>query len=554
MPEPSLAPINLKPLAAPGTSTPNAMVSTQKQPLGREGVAFSLAQVARIVAEGQGDPLVVAFARRAVRDAGRPDNVLGKAKAIYDAMKKQKIEWVLDPVRREFMAKAKYFMPSAEGKDDALLVLGDCDELTVVYLTLFLESLESVGVESGAVLGHSYSASKQLSHVLAAVHDGRQWVRVDPSGDWEFGQFKQPTWETMISVPSCKLICNGPLCASGPRAPKPVKASPEMEFVSLEGLSSEDAQSARLVDSFQPTDEFFSLALSRDTSFTHDGTNAVSALGAIDEGSGLGDGGTPGGDIFGAAEAQAVADLITTDVMGVTQARDDLLVAYGTMMHLFTEFGIDPKNNPYGWNADLETDVDKAVDAASLFAKAGDDALMGQRRVAMGDESEGYIIELLPSDAEKLISDGKDVFLVNALQAQGTTSGLSAGALALVIVGVGLVAGAFAIRSIAEYLEARQHTLQIEAKLAQQKAEYDLIYQCAEKKDPAICQKLHQTVGDVQVAQEQAAAEKERQIAAQKAADAEKEKWSMGKVIAASIGAIALGGAGMYVAKKNGLI
>jgi len=548
MPEPSLAPINLRPLAAPGTSTPEAVVSTQKQPLGREGVAFSLAQVARIVAEGQGDPLVVAFARRAVRDAGRPDNVLGKAKAIYDAMKKQKIEWVLDPVRREFMAKAKYFMPSAEGKDDALLVLGDCDELTAVYLTLFLEALESVGVESGAVLGHSYSASKQLSHVLAAVHDGRQWVRVDPSGDWEFGQFKQPTWETMISVPSCKLICNGPLCASGPRAPKPIKAGPEMEFISLEGLSSDDAQNARLVDSFQPTDEFFSLALSRDAAFTHDGTNAVSALGA------LGDGGTPGGDIVSADEAQAVADLITKDVMGIVQGRDDLLVAYGTMMHFFTEFGIDPANNPYGWNADLDAEVDKTVGAANLFAKAADDALMGRRRVAVGDATEGYIIELLPSDTEKLITDGQDVFLVNAIQAQGATSGLSAGALALVVVGVGLVAGAFAIRSVAEFLEERERTLQLQAKLAQQKAEYDLIYQCAEKKDAAICQKLHQTVGDIQVAQDQAAAEKERQIAAGKAADAEKEKWSLGKAALAGLGALALGGAGMYVAKKNGLL
>jgi hypothetical protein len=576
--------------AIPSTSTPAALpapvstsrginVRTEKQPPGREGTAFSMMNVARLTKESHTHPEVVAFARRACRDGKYPETVIGRARAIWDAMRKQNIRWLPDPIRGEFMARANHFLPSEPGKDDAFLVAGDCDELTCLYLALFLAAVQSVGVESAAVLGHSYSPSQQLSHVLAAVYDGKQWIRVDPSGDWEFGQFKHPTWETMISVPSCKVICNAALCASGPRAARPAPAPiDDMKFVALEGLPRD---SAAVVDAISRTNEAGgdgdsvlnglepgSMGALMDTMLLADDFFSLGTVGKVNPPCStramtwamMRDGTLGFGEPTAAdrAEAEATAQIMRMDAQNVTDAKDSAMIAHGEMLKTFEDLKVDPYNNPFGWNAQIEETLAATVEAADMFVAAVNDALAGIRRVSF-DRNDGYTIELLPGDKTKLVSDGKNIFIASALTAGNNpaaapeaiavpaSSNLNAVQAEVAVAIVAVLLGIFVAAGVGYGLYASLDALKTIAVQAKEKAWNDRAYECAQNKEAEACALITKALGEAQAK----AKEPDAEIAGHKASEAWAETAKVGLIV---VGTGLLLGGGAVVLHRKGLL
>lgn len=154
-------------------------------PGGSKGSAISLAEVAKRAWKGRNDPRVIAWARRAIHDAGAggPGRTLEKASAILAALRKE-TSYVNDPTNTEFMAGA----PLVLCLDDKGLCFrgGDCDELTLTYVAAAM----SAGLTT-RVVGQAFDGETAASHVLAAVQDPetKRWHRVDPSTDKPVGEY-----------------------------------------------------------------------------------------------------------------------------------------------------------------------------------------------------------------------------------------------------------------------------------------------------------------------------------------------------------------------------
>lgn len=172
------------------------------QPRGRQGVKKSLSEIVSRVEVGRMDPKTVAWSRETIVNAnlgGFGANKMAQAKAILERLRKER-PYIEDPVDGEFMPSAACTLEGCEG----LTFLGeDCDGLVIAYLS----AIESVGIE-GALVAHSYDATKEHTHVLAAVFDESRgvWVRCDPSTSDPFGVVSTPTRETFFAIPGGHVL------------------------------------------------------------------------------------------------------------------------------------------------------------------------------------------------------------------------------------------------------------------------------------------------------------------------------------------------------------
>jgi hypothetical protein len=96
----------------------------QEQPLGEEGVRFSLEKVAAKVAEGRLHPDVRAWATRKLKEAGNPAGAKARGEVLLNAIRAES-GWAPDPTAAEFMPGA-HLMLSPDGVQPPKFALGDC--------------------------------------------------------------------------------------------------------------------------------------------------------------------------------------------------------------------------------------------------------------------------------------------------------------------------------------------------------------------------------------------------------------------------------------------
>jgi hypothetical protein len=153
-------------------------------PDGAKGAKVSLEKCAARIQQDYLDPLVIAFARRALAEAGNPKSTQAKGQAILDAMKKRCI-YVLDPVNAEAIVSARHLLCLDENKIGMCMMGGDCDCLTCCFLSCCM----AIGID-GVLVGQAFNGSKVPTHVLASIYDskGGRWYKVDPSTKMPVGQ------------------------------------------------------------------------------------------------------------------------------------------------------------------------------------------------------------------------------------------------------------------------------------------------------------------------------------------------------------------------------
>jgi hypothetical protein len=174
-------------------------VERRNHPRGEAGTRVSLEETAKRAAEGRLDPRTRAWAIEKLVQGGNPKSITARASIILTALRRERI-YVPDPTDAEFIPSAACTLVGCEG----LKFLGeDCDGL----LVSFLAAVGSIGIE-GAVVGHGYEENGQLSHVLAAIYDGKVWHMGDPSTAQPFGTVSHPKRERWVAVPSGQTMCD----------------------------------------------------------------------------------------------------------------------------------------------------------------------------------------------------------------------------------------------------------------------------------------------------------------------------------------------------------
>ena len=176
-----------KSLAAQGIK-----VEVRPHPGGAEGVKLSLEEVAKRIREGKDDPLVAAWARRAIQANGDPQDPKGRAQALLTQLRKD-VSYVPDPVGTEMMIKPRYVL--CLDPKGLCFRGGDCDDLVITYGSAAL----SVGIQT-KIIGEAFNGEKVPSHVLAAIFDpdSGDWLRVDPSTPYPVGEYVAGSNEVWI--------------------------------------------------------------------------------------------------------------------------------------------------------------------------------------------------------------------------------------------------------------------------------------------------------------------------------------------------------------------
>ncbi len=197
-------------------------------PAGYDGVKASLDAVVSRIREGRKHPMVRSWAGKRLVEAGNPKGHIARAKALFDAMKRQNI-WVPDPRGVEYMAGAHLVL--GDGDESPMMPAVDCDELVLSYLA----ACESVGVPT-AVVGAAYDRDGNISHVLGMVTDEKgAWYYADPSTEYPFGEAHKATYEEVIDVASGKRICTASSC-SVPLQGTKLDTQPVWSFVGVNGI------------------------------------------------------------------------------------------------------------------------------------------------------------------------------------------------------------------------------------------------------------------------------------------------------------------------------
>lgn len=472
----------------------------EKQPKGAAAIEYSVNKMIELILKDRTDPAIVAFSRRALRDAG----LVGQDKqdpvkvnrAIWDAINKQGIGWVPDPIRAEFLAAPRHFIESEPGKDDALMVCGDCDELTMLQVCIALCCLLSVGVETSSLILHSYNPGKTIQHVLSGVYDrsAGQWIRVDHTYSDTFGAFQQPTHEIMISMPSGRVICNATSCTRA--TPAAVEDGSQWDHGRLEGIPQGD------------------------------GPVVLSGLFSDDA------------DEETRATFGEILDLNEWDLMDAVR---DFEASYSSLLAFFDRMDFSFAEREVYWPAEREAEADNALFAAEVVQNAIHETRIGARPWAI-DEDGNYAL-LRNEDEHQAIDSGGS--LINVLS--GTQEpmppdalgelplppwaivGLAAGAI-LVTVG-GFWALVQVIRSLADM-----------ARSAEIRASTDVVAQCLKNNDAERCAKLGKSVAQIRSSREEAEADKAK-------AEAEKAKEETKQILAglAVAGVVAAGGVFVYL-------
>lgn len=178
-------------------------IERKAHPRGENGTHVSLEEAARRAAEGRLDPRTRAWAIEKIVQAGDPPTIVERATVLLNALRKERI-YIEDPTDADFMPSAACTLAGCEG----LKFLGeDCDGLLIA----FNAACGSIGIFT-AIVGHAYSETRQLTHVLAGVWDGTRWWHCDPSTKQPFGQVSPATRERWVCVHDGRMLCDGPSC------------------------------------------------------------------------------------------------------------------------------------------------------------------------------------------------------------------------------------------------------------------------------------------------------------------------------------------------------
>ncbi len=120
--------------------------------------------------------------------------------------------WVPDPVGTEFIQGAH--LTACTDPNSPCFQGGDCDDLVVLLAAAYL----GVGLDT-LIVGHGYGDSRQIAHVLTAVHIDGKWHYADPSPiggnstDYApLGKCVPFTRERLYSLPNEKMICDESAC------------------------------------------------------------------------------------------------------------------------------------------------------------------------------------------------------------------------------------------------------------------------------------------------------------------------------------------------------
>lgn len=449
----------------------------EEQPPGHRGVQYSVEKMVELIRKDRTDPQIVAFARRALRDAGLvgSDNQapVKVARAIWDAMKRQGIEWVPDPVKAEFLAAPRHFIPSAEGRDDALMVCGDCDELTMVQAAVGLAALGAVGVETSALCLHSYSENKSIAHVLNAVYDpeARQWIRVDHTYPGGFGDFKTPTHEILISMPSGKTICNARSCSTA--RPANVEDGTPWDHGRLNGLGTPgDRMRLR-----EPPANALGILL----------PETEETLGTFSE----------------------VLEINSWDLLGAVENFDS---ARTSLEDLFFTLNFTAEERAAYWDPKLDVDAVGLLDAAAITQNALKEVQTGQRAWAIDDEG-GWVIARKDGEDKAIASTGAMIsVLAGLLDEPDPPPALGDAPLPIPPPLIGVLAIGAVLVTLAGFyalVEALNSLADI-ARSAEIRAANDTIQECLKNSDADRCAKLAGAVAKVRSSREEQDANKAR--------------------------------------------
>lgn len=441
----------------------------ERQPDGAKGIEYSVQKMLDLILQDRTVPEIVAFGRRALRDAG----VVGQDKqdpikvhrAVWDAMKKRGIGWVPDPIRAEFLAAPRHFMESEEGQDDALMVCGDCDEVTMIQACVAAAVMLAVGVETSALCLHSYSPSKKIGHVLNAVYDleSGRWTRVDHSGDWGFGDFKTPTHEVLISLPSGKTICSATSCERA--TPAAVEDGSPWAHARLDGLPR--------------------------------GTG-LCTLGELSDGD--------------EESLQAFSDVLDLNRWDLLGAVEDFSDARASLQALFDRLDFSDAERSIYWPVELDQEGNKLLDAAVIVDNALEEVQTGQRRWAL-DEEGNYVIERLEGETKAVSSGGELVSVLGGLVDKYPPAAL--GELPLPPALIGVIAVGAVLVTLGGFWALVQALRELAdmARSAEIQAAQDTIKECLKNNDAERCAKLGQTLAKIRSSREEAEADLEAQKA-----------------------------------------
>jgi len=192
-------------------------------------VRDSLAQVAKRIAADRVDPDVMAWASKALSDAGFPKGQGARGAVILEAIRAE-LGWMPDALDAEVMMRAGLLI----GKDKKFWGQ-DCDGLCIACGA----ALASVGIPV-VVVGVGYAerdGQGNISHVLLWAHDGKRWQPVDPSTKHPYGSADKADRERVIEPLSGKVLCDADNCMlDGTRIPADVSYQrPQGDFVGVSG-------------------------------------------------------------------------------------------------------------------------------------------------------------------------------------------------------------------------------------------------------------------------------------------------------------------------------
>jgi hypothetical protein len=176
--------------SAAQAAVPHVATQASTHPTGNDGVAVSVQRVNEKIAAGRNDWRIQEWAGQALKKAGDPSSVMGRAQAILDAMRKQTV-YAQDPPGTE-MVKTAVKTLCLEGDRGVCLRVGDCDDLVVTFCSACM----SIGIPCKTII-QAFSGNKTFTHIIAAVYDevADRWYKVDPASKKPVGQVFSSTKE-----------------------------------------------------------------------------------------------------------------------------------------------------------------------------------------------------------------------------------------------------------------------------------------------------------------------------------------------------------------------
>ena len=169
-------------VSAATAAVPGVSVQTSTHPTGNEGVGVSVERANEKIAAGRNDWRIQEWAGQALKKAGDPPSVRGRAQAILDALRAQTV-YVQDPPGTE-MIKGAVKTLCLEGDRGVCLRAGDCDDLVVAFCTACM----SIGIPCKTII-QAFDNNPVFTHIIAAVLDDKvgDWIKVDPASKKAMG-------------------------------------------------------------------------------------------------------------------------------------------------------------------------------------------------------------------------------------------------------------------------------------------------------------------------------------------------------------------------------